>query len=54
VLLSPSVLFPSVQSRLRVLRPFLRVWTVVHRLPADSPVFLTLAGFTARYTPPDQ
>jgi hypothetical protein len=54
VLLSPSVLFPSVQSRLCVLRPFFRVCTVVHRLPADSPALLSLTRFTARYTPPDQ
>jgi hypothetical protein len=52
VLLSPSVLLPSVQSRLRV--PFFRVCTVVHRLPADSPALLSLTRFTARYTPPDQ
>ena len=42
--ISLSVLFPNVQSLLRVLHLFC-VCTVVHRLPADSPVLLTLAHF---------
>jgi hypothetical protein len=46
--ISPSVLFPNVQSPLCVLHPLLRVCTVVHRLPADSPALLTPARFTAR------
>ena len=49
--ISPSVLFPNVQSPLCVLYPFLRVCTVVllvHRLPADFPALLTLVRFTAR------
>ena len=46
--ISPSVLLPNVKSPLRVLHPPLRVCTVVHRLPADSPALLTLARFTAR------